>query len=384
MTNKIINIAVIGAGSMGRTHSYAIKNIPFYYKDLPFLPVCHTICSRTLEKAQTMKDDYGYLYAECDYDKVVSNDEIDIIDICTPNIFHYKQIKSALEHGKHIMCEKPLVVNGEECDKLEELLSHYPHLIHRTVFNNRHLPVTMRARQIFEEGRIGRVLSFRASYRHSSATDKNKNAGWKQNKDICGGGVLFDLGSHIIDLLSFIMGDGENEFKSICGLSQIAYSQRKGIDGNDWNTNADEAFYALAKLKCGACGSFEVSKVTVGTNDDILVEIFGEKGALRFDMMQPNFLEFYDNTAEKSPYGGYSGFTRIECTQRYDAPGGVFPSVKSPVNWVRGHVHNMYCLCNDVFSGTISHPDFYDGIKVNRIMDAAYKSSVSGKWEKIF
>ena len=384
MEKKIINIAVIGAGSMGRTHSYAIKNIPFYYKDLPFLPVCHTISARTAEKAEKMKEDYGYLYAETDYEKIISNDEIDIIDICTPNIFHYDQIKRAFEHGKHVMCEKPLVVNGEECEKLEKLLAQYPGLVHRTVFNNRHLPVTMRAHQIVEEGRLGRILSFRASYRHSSATDKNKTAGWKQNKDICGGGVLFDLGSHVIDLLSFIMGGGENEFESICGLSQIAYPERKGMDGEIWKTNADEAFYALARLKNGACGSFEVSKVTVGTNDDIYVEVFGEDGAIRFDLMQPNFLEFYDNTAQKEPYGGYSGFTKIECTQRYPAPGGVFPSFKSPTNWVRGHVHNMYCLCNDVFSGTKSHPDFNDGIKVNRIMDAAYKSAVSGKWENIF
>lgn len=380
---KKINIAVIGAGSMGRTHTYAIKNIPFYYRDLPFLPVAHTICTRTAEKGEKMREQYGFLYAEPCFEKVVSNPDVDVIDICTPNIFHFKQIKAALEHGKHIMCEKPLVVNDDECEKLEALLSQYPKLIHRTVFNNRHLPVCMRAAQIVGEGRLGRILSFRASYRHSSATDTSKAAGWKQDKCICGGGVLYDLGSHIIDLLSYIMGGGENEFESISGMSQICYPERIGVDGKSWKTNADEAFYALAKLKCGACGSLEVSKVTVGTNDDIYVEIFGTDGALNFNLMQPNFLNFYDNRAVKSPLGGYSGFMQIECCQRYDAPGGIFPSIKSPINWVRGHVHNMYCLCNDVYIGKRSAPDFYDGIRVNRIMSAAYKSAESGQFVKI-
>lgn len=383
MKKKRINIAVIGTGSMGRTHSYAIKNIPFYYKDIPFLPVAHTICSRSLDKADRMKEDYGYLYSESDFEKVLANNEIDVIDICTPNICHYEQIKSAFEHGKHVMCEKPLVVDNDECDKLCELLEKYPNLIHRTVFNNRHLPVAIRAAQIAGEGRLGRILSFRASYRHSSATDTAKLAGWKQDKRICGGGVLYDLGSHVIDLLTFIMGRGDNEIESVSGLSQIAYPVRKGMNGEKWETNADEAFYALAKLRCGACGTFEVSKVTVGTNDDVFVEIFGTDGALRFDLMQPNFLEFYDNTASKTPYGGYSGFTRIECTQRYDAPGGTFPSIKSPVNLVRGHVHNMYCLCESVYTGTRTAPDFYDGIYVNRVMSAAYKSAETGCWERI-
>lgn len=384
MEKRQINFAVIGAGSMGRTHSYAIKNIPFYYSDVPFVPVCHTILSRSIEKAQKMKNDYGYLNAECDYNRILENDEIDVVDICTPNIYHFDQIEAALKRGKHVMCEKPLVVSDAECDRVEELLAEYPGLIHRTVFNNRHLPVTMRAEQIVREGRLGRILSFRASYRHSSATDKNKIAGWKQNKDVCGGGVLYDLGSHVIDLLTFIMGGGDNQFESVCGMSQIAYPERKGADGKLWRTNADEAFYALVKLKNGACGSFEVSKVTVGTNDDIFVEIFGEDGALKFDLMQPNFLEFYDNRALKSPYGGYSGFTRIECTQRFDEPGGHFPSMKSPVNLLRGHVHNMYCFCESVYSGRVSHPDFYDGIKISRIMNAAYRSSESGKFEKVF
>lgn len=383
MEKTKITIAVVGAGSMGRMHAYAIRNIPFYYKDLPFLPVAHTVCSRTAEKAEKMRDDYGFLYAETDYEKVLANDEIQIIDICTPNLYHYEQIEAALKHGKHVMCEKPLVTNEEETEKLENLIKNYPDTIHRTVFNNRHLPATMRAAQIAAEGRLGRILSFRASYRHSSATDTKKPVSWKQDKTVCGGGVLYDLGSHILDLLCFIMGTGENAPASVCGMSQIAYPERVGRDGNLWKTDADEAFYGMLRLKNGACGSFEVSKITAGANDDIYVEIFGDKGALRFDLMQPNYLEFLDATVATTPLGGYSGYTRIACCQRYEAPGGAFPSIKSPINWVRGHVHNMYEMCDSVYRNEHRHPDFFDGLRINRIMTAAYRSAETGGWVAI-
>ena len=247
------------------------------------------------------------------------------------------------------------------------------------VFNNRFISSVIRAKQIVEDGGIGNVLSFDGKYLHSSATDVNKNAGWKQNKDICGGGVLFDLGSHIIDLIYYICG----EFDSVIGKSQIAYPVRKGMDGCDWETNADEAFFMIAKLKCGAVGTIEVSKLAVGANDDLTFRISGDNGAIRFDLMNPNFLEFYTNDRKGGDYGGERGFTKIECVNRYDAPGGVFPGIKAPIGWLRGHIGSFFAFCDGVVNDKKMIPSFDDGAYVQKIMECAYESDRSGKEIKI-
>jgi len=110
----------------------------------------------------------------------------------------------------------------------------------------------------------------------------------------------------------------------------------------------------------------------VGTNDDLTIEIYGEKGALRFSLMEPNWLYFYDGTTKSEPLGGDRGFIRIECVGRY--PDMIFPSPKAPAGWLYGHLHSMYTFLSAVASGTHFTPSFEDGAYVQAVMDAAYRS----------
>lgn len=369
---KTINVAVVGKGSMGRTHSASIKLLDYCYKNLPFEVKLHTLVTRNPDTAENDAKSLGFENYCLDFDEMLKNPEIDVVDICTPNNVHFEQISKAVKAGKHILCEKPLAVSAEEAEKIEKMTENYDKCL-GMVFNNRHLPSAIRARELVKEGRIGRLLTFRSVYLHSSGTDPEKNAGWKQNKDICGGGVLFDLGSHAIDLLHFVLGDDDGyEIEEIKSMSQIGFETRRGMDGKDWKTNADEAFYILARMKNGAVGSIEASKIAVGANDDLTLEVRGTKGAIRFDLMQPNFLEFYDNTANGTPHGGEKGFTKIECVNRYDMVESVFPGMRAPIGWLRGHIHSMYAYFEAVYSGKQPSPSFEDGIYVNKIMQKAY------------
>ena len=381
-----INIAVIGTGFMGRTHSYSIANLPFFYENLPFKAVLHTICSRDKEKGGQIKNDWGFLHSETDIDNILANKEIDVIDICTPNIYHFDTIIKALEAGKNIYCEKPLVISVEQAEKvIEKLEKTNKNPVCSMVFHNRFAPAVLKAKQLINDGRLGRIISFRCEYLHNSNIDQNKNAGWKQTKEN-GGGVLFDLGSHAIDLTRFLCCDNnKNDIVSVSGKSQIFFPVRKGMDGKDWQTDADEAFYITAELKNGAVGTIEANKLATGTNSDLSFEIYGELGAVKFSMMQPNYLEFYDNTKPDGDYGGEKGFTKIECVQRYQKPGHVFPGPKAPVGWVRFHMHSMYVYLNSVYNNSLSEisPSFYDGFAVQKIMEKAYLSDKTGKWEII-
>ena len=379
MSKKELRIGLLGFGAMGKTHAFAIANLPYFCGDLPFRATVHGVATRSIEKSRAVAAEYGFPVATADENELIDSPDIDIIDICTPNILHADTVRRTLAAGKHVYCEKPLADNLANAEEMAALAAKSG-LICTVVFNNRHLSAVQRAKQLIDEGRLGRILSFDFRYLHNSCTDPEKKAGWKQTADICGeGGVLLDLGAHIIDLAVFLCG----KFRTVTGKSQIAFAERTGMDGKIWQTNAPEAFYMLAETESGATGTLTASKLTTGTNDDLGFAIYGTKGALRFSLMDPNYLEFYDNTAMHEPYGGFGGFTRIECVGRYPAPAGAFPSPKAAQGWLRGHVMGMYSFLNSVYLGKQAAPTFADGAYVQRVMEAALLSDIEGKERQV-
>ena len=376
--NKLYNIGLLGFGSMGKTHAFCVDNLKYYYSSLPFSARIKGVCTTNIERSRVIAEEYGFDIATADEDELIYSPDIDIIDVCTPNIHHFDTVKKAILAGKHVYCEKPLCTTAKEAEELAELAKKSGRIC-TVVFNNRHIAPILRAAELVAEGRIGRVLSFSAEYMHNSCTDPCRPAGWKQNRDVCGGGVLFDLGSHVIDLVYSLCG----EFESVCGRSQIAYPTRTGAGGEEWQTNADEAFYMICRLRSGAMGTVTVSKLINGANDDLSLSVYGEKGSLKFSLMQPNFLYFYDATERPTTLGGDLGYTAIECVGRYPAPGGAFPAPKAPTDWLRGHVGGVYSFLNSVYTGVQAAPDFSDGAHVQRVMEAAYLSAELGTEIKI-
>lgn len=371
---KKYKIGLLGFGNMGKTHLYSINNLKYFYRGLPFDAEITGVCTATASSGEAAKE-FGIPFATTNEDDLIRDPDIDIIDISTPNIYHYAALKKAIAAGKHVYCEKPLCVTCGEAKEIASL-ARKAGITGQVVFNNRALAPIVRAKQLIDEGKLGRLLSFRSAYLHSSATDINKNAGWKQNRDICGGGVLFDLGSHAIDLVYYLCG----EFSEVHGMSQIAYPVRRGMDGGKWQTNADEAFYMTARLKCGACGTVEANKIALGANDDFRFELYGERGALRFDLMEPDWLYFYDGTVNtgknhNTDLGGTSGFTRIECVGRYSEPAYPLCGVKSPVGWLRGHVGSYYNFLDAIYYGKSAAPSFDDAAHVQWVMEEGYRSS---------
>ena len=371
---KHYKIGLLGFGNMGKTHLYAVDTLRFYYQKLPYTAEIAGVCTAT-EKSGKDAREFGIPFSTTNEDDLIYDPSIDIIDVSTPNLFHFETLKKAIAAGKHIYCEKPLCINNSQANEIASLMRG-KNIKGQMVFHNRFIGPVVRAKQIIDEGHLGRLLSFRCSYLHSSATDTTRNAGWKQNSDICGGGTLVDLGSHAIDLVYHLCG----RYESVNGMSQIAYPVRRGSDGGEWETNADEAFYMLAKMECGACGTLEASKIAVGTNDDFRIEIYGEHGSIRFSLMDPNFLEYYSTETHNgqnhnTDLGGFSGYTKIECVSRYPEPAYPICGVKAPVGWLRGHVGSYQSFLNCVHHDREPSPSLFDGAYNVEIIEAAYKSA---------
>lgn len=371
---KTYNIGLVGCGFMGKTHTFGYKTIPLYYENLPFKINLKTVCASSITSAKNAAERMGYENYTDNFDDIINDDSIDIVDICTPNYLHADEIFAAMKAKKHIYCDKPLVSKLADAEKIADLEKNYEKCTQIT-FQNRFFPATMLAKKMIDEGKIGKILTFEAKFLHSGSIDKNKPIGWKQDGEKGGGGVIVDLGSHVIDLMRHLLGD----YADIFCKTKILYPERPGKDGNTVKITAEDEAHALVTMKNGANGVITISKISTGTNDELSFEIYGDKGALRFNLMDANYLYYFDNTQKEDVFGGERGFKQIECVQRFDAPGGLFPSSKSSIGWLRGHVHCLYNFLNSVYENKKCTPSFSDGAYVNYIMDLMYKSAKDGK-----
>ena len=247
----------------------------------------------------------------------------------------------------------------------------------RMVFNNRYFPATLRAKQLVDEGRIGRVLTFNARYLHSGSIDPDKPVGWKQGP---GAGVLLDMGSHALDLATWLVGWPR---RVIC-RSFTLYDERPAPGGGRTRALTEDHVQLMLELQDGVLGSVEASKIATGSNDELLLEVRGDRGALRWNSMDPNYLDYFDNTLPEAPLGGLRGFTRIESVSRYPAPGGRFMPPKSSIGWERGHLHCYYTFLDAVARGERpSENTAADGARLQRLMEDCRRSDALGQWVEV-
>ena len=376
---KKLRIGLVGVGFMGKTHLWSARNLPFFYKtaELGFEAEVAAVCASSLPHAEAFAAEFGIATAVATPDEILADPSIDVVDICTPNPLHFNLAKAAILAGKAVLCEKPLTVTAAEADELAALAEERG-CITGTVFNNRFLAPVMRAKQLIDEGRLGRILGFEFSYKHNSCIDPDRRAGWKQDAEF-GGGTWYDLGPHVVDLCHYLCG----ELSFVLGKSQIAYPTHLKADGTLWETNADEAFALIGGTCEGAMGTITVSKLTQGANDELSFSVCGERGSLSFSLMDPNFLNFYDATAAGSPMGGLRGYTRIECVGRYPSPASGFPAIKAPQGWLRGHVGSMAAFLSAVAEGRPFTPSFTEGAYTQTVLEAALRSDREGREVKL-
>ena len=375
---KEYGIGMLGCGFIGKVHAYCHTVLPYYYGGLPFRSRFVGVCTSREETATRAQRRLGFDFCTTDPSEVIESDEVDIVHICTPNSLHKSELIAAMKAGKHIYCDKPLTSNLAEAREVMSAMEGYDGTTQMTL-QNRFFPATMRARQLIEDGFLGRPACLRASYLHSGSIDPDKKLGWKLDGNM-GGGVLNDLATHVVDLLQHLLGPFENVMAS----TRVLYPERPSRKDPTTKVPVTAEDHACLTVRNddGLTGTIEASKIATGMQDELRFEIHGTDGAIRFNLMNPNWLEIYDPDSPSEPMGGKRGFTAVECVQRYPEPAD-FPTPKASVGWLRSHVACLYNFMSAVHEDRPAHPDLKDGAELQKFIEAAKLSEKKGGFVRV-
>jgi len=375
---KTYTVGILGFGFIGKVHAFAHTALPYHFAGLPFRTRIARVCTSRPDSAAAAAAFLGDgVIGSTDPRDILDDPSIDVVHICTPNHCHVDALLAAMARQKAIYCDKPLTATLEEARRIEAALPAYRGTAQMT-FQNRFFPSALRARQIVEEGRLGELLQFRVCFLHASNVSPTAPLKWKLSA-AAGGGVIADLASHALDLAVWLAGD----LTDVSAVSKVAYPSRPDVadPSQQRAVDAEDSVVALARTRTGAIGTLEATKLALGSEDELRIDLHGTRGALRFNSMAPHHLDYYDGTAADQPLGGLRGWTRIDCGQRYPAPAG-FPAPKVSIGWMRSHIQCLYEFMAAVDAGRPAEPGLAHGIAIQRLMEALRRSSASRQWER--
>ena len=374
-----INIGMAGYGMIGRVHSMNYGELPFIYPGSIPRPCLHTVCTSSPSSAKAAADEAGFAHWTDSLDEMMANPEIDVVDVSLPNSLHLQAVLAAMDAGKAVYCEKPLASTLAEALIIADAVRRTGGLF-GMVFQYRFLPAILKAREIIEAGRIGKVYTWRAEYLHSGYQNAQRPISWRMKKDEGGSGALGDLGSHVIDLVRYLLGD----FASVQGQLETFIKERPIARNADETSTVtvDDVAWFRARMKNGSVGTVEASRFATGTMDDLRIWIYGQGGAMKFDLMDPSFLYFFDEAKPQGNYGGERGWQRLETAQYY--PGAKTPPARAPIGWVRAHAENQYAFLQTMSQNKMPTPGIEDGLKVQSVIDAVERSAeAEGAWKEV-
>jgi predicted dehydrogenase len=375
---RTLGIAIVGYGGVGRVHALAYRAIPFHYGLPSDIARVIGVSRRRPESAQLAAREAGCAVWTADYRDLLARDDVDVVDLCLPNVLHAEAIAAAAAAGKHIYCEKPLAMTVAESREIVRAVEQAG-VKAQLGYNFRFYPAMTRARQLMQVGFLGRVFSFRACFYRSSYINPDKPLSWRLRRESAGGGALFDLGSHVLDLVYWLLGD----FESVLATTETLIRQRPAKAGATelGEVDVDDLALLQVRMASGALGSVEVSRMGTGAANDLAIEIYGEQGALRFSADEPSWLQLFDTRDPDQPLGGLSGFRKVQAIGRYaDLK---VPDWTMAPGFVSTFVAAQYSFLKSVSEGGPASPDFVDGLRVQEIMEAAQRSSTERRWVRI-
>lgn len=375
---KKLNVALIGYGFMGRTHSNAFRQAGRFFP-LQYEPVLKAVCARDAAKAQAFATNWGYESIETDWRKVVERKDIDVIDIAAPNNVHAEIAMAAAKAGKMVMCEKPLSMDGPEGKKMVAAVEKAG--VPNTVwYNYRRVPAVTLAKKLIDEGRLGRIFHYRAKFLQDWTINPELPQGgaglWRLDKKVAGSGVTGDLLAHCIDTAVWLNGGVD----SVSAMTETFVKERKhNLSGKVEKVGIDDACAFLARFRNGSLATFESTRYARGHKALYTFEINGEHASIAWDLHDLHRLQWFDHKDESQVRGWHS----LHITD------GDHPYMKNW--WVPGlqigyehtFIHQFADFVKALEEDRPCSPTFREALETQHICDAVLKSGDTGRWVKV-
>lgn len=385
---KKMNIGLIGAGFMAKAHSIAYAGMPMFFWPAPAIPVKKTIVDINEEIARDSADKLAFKTYSTDWRTIIEDPEIDIVDICTPNNIHAEIAIAAAKAGKHIICEKPLALTSTQARDMY-LAAKENKVTTMVAFNYRKTPAVQLAKKYITEGAIGRILDFHGTYLQDWSADPNSPLSWRFQKSICGSGALGDIGTHVVDMLRFLVGDFDSvnartatyipERPTQSGLSDSLGNIKSSSNTPKKPVDVDDQCCFMIQCKNGAFGTIEATRNAWGRNNFITFEIHGTEGTIYFnyerrDELQVCFAKDNDDrrgfrtvyTGPSHPYGSF-----------------LWPIPALGIGYTETKIIETYDFFKAIMENRQPEPNFKDGYAIELISDAVLESAQTQQWTKI-
>lgn len=369
-----IGVGMMGYAFMGKAHTNAFKKLPYMVYPPPAIPKLVAIAGRNEESVKEAAKRYGYTTYYTDWKQLISDDRIQLFDNGGPNDAHAEPCIAAARAGKHILCEKPLARNAKEAAEMLEAVEKAG-VVHMVAHNYRFVPAIRLARDLIESGKLGQIYHFRAVYLQEWIMDPNFPFVWRLDKNVSGSGALGDLGSHIIDLARFLVG----EPRKVSAMAKTFIKQRPLPGGGSAEVTVDDAFVSLVEFENGAVGTLEASRFCAGRKNHQVLEINGANGTIVFDLERLNELQVFWKDEQPRET---QGFHNVLVSESYHPFWQHWWPQGHIIGWEHTFVHEIAHLLDAIVNQKAIAPygaDFLDGYKNAVICDAILESAEKEK-----
>lgn len=368
-----IGVGMLGYAFMGKAHANALKKLPYMIYPPPAVPKLAAIAGRSEAKVREAAKRYGFAKAYTDWRAMLDDPEVQVFDNAGPNDLHAEPNIAAAQAGKHVISEKPLGRNAEECKRMWEAVKKAK-VKHQVAFNYRFVPAVRLIRNLIDAGKLGRIYHFRAAYLQEWIASEDFPMVWRLESKHAGSGALGDLGSHVVDLARYLVG----EPKSLMARTETFIKQRKNAQGKMQKVDVDDAFQAIIEYRNGAVGTLEASRFCPGRKNSNTFEINAEKGSIRFNLEAMNELEVFWKDGERDT----QGFTKVLVSESYHPFWSHWWPQGHIIGWEHTFVHEFAHFFDAIVNKNAVAPhaaDFEDGYKNAVICDAILQSAKERK-----